>query len=190
MGKRKAYTPFSTSSEAGVTAAPVEGFIDVTQDVRPIIDTGFVDSKGRWIGHKTSDTEFKFYQKDEAIANGATFITAKGFDMTGFNDVTIAIRPTRTGNYGLVANMGSDGTNRYANLTPLNDAATLKGTRRDTDTANLQDLFNDGSEPVTADVWNIFYIANNLKNQKLLQFSITNSSGGISTVETCFLRSV
>jgi len=188
MGKRKAYTPFSTSSEAGVTAAPVEGFIDVTQDVRPIIDTGFVDSKGRWIGHQTSDTEFKFYQKDEAIANGATFITAKGFDMTGFNDVTIAIRPTNGGDYAIIACMGSDGTNRYANLTPLDAAATLRG--RIGSQNIFGDLFSDPAEALTANVWNILQSGNHLKNIKLLQFKITNNSGDISTVETCFLRSV
>jgi len=192
MGKRKAYTPFSTSSEAGVTAAPVEGFIDVTQDVRPIIDTGFVDSKGRWIGHVTSDTEFKFYQKDEEIANGATFITAKGFNMTGFQDLTLAIRPTNGGNVAITACMGSDGTNRYANLTPLDNAATLKGSFQADGVASTTfgTLVQDNSESLTADVWNIFYIQGRLKNQKLLQFKITNNSGGNSTVETCFLRSV
>jgi len=190
MGKRKAYTPFSTSSEAGVTAAPVEGFIDVTQDVRPIIDTGFVDSKGRWIGHVTSDTEFKFYQKDEAIANTANFITAKGFDMTGFQDVTLAIRPTNGGNYAIVAVMGSDGSNRFANLAPLNDAATLRGLIPAYAASSMNNIFSDSAESLTADVWNIFIIKDILSNQKLLQFKITNNSGGVSTVETCFLRSV
>jgi len=191
MGKRKAYTPFSLSSEAGVTAAPVEGFIEVTQEVRPTIDTGFVDSKGNWIGHQTSDTAFKFYQKDEAIANGGTFITAKGFDMTGFKDVTIAIRPTNAGNYGIVACMGSDGTNSYANLNPLDDAATLRFANNGAvGSEGFDKVLSDTAEGLIADVWNILHVQGRTANQKLLQFKITNSSGGISTVETTFLRIV
>jgi len=189
MGKRKAYTPFSTSSEAGVTAAPVEGFIDVTQDVRPIIDTGFVDRKGQWIGHVTSDETFKFYQKDDAIANGGDFITAFGLDMTGFNDIQIAIRPTNGGNYAITAVMGSDGSQSYANLNPVNAAAILKG-NSSVVPSTTDNLFVDTSEALTADVWNIFYIFNRVKNQKLLQFKLTNNSGGESTVETTFLRIV
>jgi len=190
MGKRKAYTPFSTSSEAGVTAAPVEGFIDVTQDVRPIIDTGFVDSKGQWIGHKTSDTTFKFYQKDEAIANGATFLTAFGLDMTGFNDIQIALRPTNGGTYGMRAVMGSDGSQSYANLNPVVAAATLRGNGAQLAPTDIEDLFNEGGESLTADVWNIFNLTVVLANQKLLQFLITNASNDVSTVETTFLRIV
>jgi len=191
MGKRKAYTPFSTSSEAGVTAAPVEGFIDVTQEVRPIIDTGFVDSKGQWVGHVTSDTTFKFYQKDEEIANGGNFITAFGLDMTGYNDIQIAIRPTNAGNVAMTAVMGSDGSQSYANLSPVDNAATLRGSINalSSDEA-ISNVLLDGNENLTADVWNIFYIGDRMKNQKLLQFKIVNNSGGISTVETTFLRIV
>ena len=35
----------------------------------------------------------------------------------------------------------------------------------------------------TADVWNIFYIQGRLADQKLLQFKITNNSGGSSDIE-------
>jgi len=195
MGKRKAYTPFSTSSEAGVTAAPVEGFIDVTQDVRPIIDTGFVDSKGRWIGHVTSDKTFNIYQKDEEIANGAEIITpsqnADGtwpLDMTGYSDIFLAIKPTNGGNYNLAALMGPDALS-FANLSPVNAGAVLKGNSSFVP-STAENLFVDSSEALTADVWNIFSIQNRLKNQKLLMFGITNNSGDISTIESAFMRLV
>jgi len=186
---RKGLAPWSLAREAGIESATVDGTIEVPQYVQPVLDTGFVDEKGNWKGVKSSDTEFKFYQKDQEVANGATFITAKGFDMTGFSDVTIAILPTNTGNVGMQAVMGSDGTNRYANLTPLNNAAILKG-EIDHTSSTLENLFVDSAEALTADVWNIFLIKDTLRNQKLLQFKITNNSGDVSTVETCFLRSV
>ena len=51
-------------------------------------------------------------------------------------------------------------------------------------------MFVDSAETLTADVWNIFMILRTLRNQKLLQFKITNNSGGISTIETAFMRLV
>jgi len=189
MSVRKTYAPYSVSGE-NIAQTPLEGYIEIEQKVTPTIETGFVDENGLWIGNNSSDTEFKFYQLDQEIANGATFITAKGFDMTGFKDVTLAIKPTNTGNYAITACMGSDGTNSYANLSPLNDAATLRGLV-DPRSNNCDDLFVDTAEALTADVWNILMIGwERLANQKLLQFKITNNSGGISTVETQFLRSV
>jgi len=194
MGKRKAYTPFSTSSEAGVTAAPVEGYILVDQEVRPTIDTGFVDSKGQWIGHQTSDTAFDIYQKDEAIANTGTILTpspnADGtwpLNMTGYCDVILAIKPTNGGNCSLTAIMASGGLS-FANLKPVDAAVTLRGVRGYGN--DVDPLFNDSAESMTADVWNIFVIQNVLRNQKLLQFQIQNNSGGISTIETAFMRMI
>ena len=46
--KRTGYAPWSLTREAGVQSATVNGTIDVTQDVRPNIDCGFVDEKGNW----------------------------------------------------------------------------------------------------------------------------------------------
>jgi len=198
MGKRKAYTPFSTSSEAGVTAAPVEGYIDVTQDVRPTVDTGFIDSKGIWIGHVTSDKQFIIY-KDEAIGNGGTIITpsvnADGtwpLDMTGFSHIQIAVKPTNGGNYAMKAVMGPDSIS-YANLAPVNAAASLKminQTDSSSSSGGFYDAVNDVAESLTADVWNIFTIYDRLESQKLLQFQITNNSGDVSTIETAFMRLV
>lgn len=191
-GKRKAYTPFSTSSEAGTTTAPVEGYIDVDQEVKPIVDTGFVDKQGIWQGHTTSDTEFSYYSKDEAIANGAEIQAPANIgilSMVGFTDLQIALRVTNGGNYAIKAIMASDGLIPYYNLIPPNAAAALK-MNIPTDTQEFKSCFEDSAESLTADVWNIFYLANNLKNQARLGFSITNNSGDISTIESMFLRLV
>ena len=107
--------------------------------------------------------------------------------MTGFNDIQIAIRPTNGGNFAIEAVMGPD-TDSYANLSPVNAAATLRGNFKEESV--VDNLFSDSAESLTADVWNIFIIASNLKNQKLLQFKITNNSGGSSDIEVMYLRIV
>ena len=109
--------------------------------------------------------------------------------MTGYNDIQIAIKPTNGGNYAITAVMGPD-TLSYANLNPVSAAATLKNNIDGGEKKAFVDAFNDSSEALTADVWNIFMIYGMLKNQKLLQFKITNNSGGSSDIETAFMRVV
>ena len=82
-------------------------------------------------------------------------------------------------------------TNAYANLTPVNAAATLQGAVDDVDSSGgIIPLFSQSAEALTADVWNIFMIGSRLRNQKLLQFKITNNSGAESNIEFASLRVV
>ena len=82
--------------------------------------------------------------------------------------------------------MGPDAIS-FANISPVNAGATLKGAldRNDMDTTLV-----DSAESLTADVWNIYIIGNQLQSQKLLRFSIVNNSGGSSDIETTFMRLV
>tara|TARA_Y100000310_G_C20558116_1_gene751602 strand:+ start:361 stop:939 length:579 start_codon:yes stop_codon:yes gene_type:complete len=188
---REGYAPWSLTREAGVQSATVDGTIEVPQYIQPVLDTGFVDEKGDWKGTKSSDEQFIQFQKDEAIANGGEILT-KTINMTGFQDMQIAINPSNGGNFAIQAIMGDNGgTEKYANLAPLNSAAPLKGTI-DTVVGNnaMDTIFSDAAESLTADVWNIFYIGSRLRGQKLLGFKITNNSGGNSDIQTAFLRLV
>lgn len=194
---RRGLAPWSLSREAGIESATVDGTIEIPQYVQPVLDTGFVDEKGDWKGAKSSDKDFIALQTDLGIANGADFITPSQnpdgtwpLDMTGFNDLFIAIKPTNGGNYAITAVMGPDAQS-FANLSPVNAAATLKGNiRSNGEEAVLNNLFSDTAEALTANVWNIFNIYKVLQNQKLLQFKITNNSGGSSDIETAFMRLV
>ena len=87
--------------------------------------------------------------------------------------------------------MGPD-TVSFANLNPVNPASTFN--RNNGTKAHLlifESLFEDGTVAMTADVWNIFIIGNNLRNQKLLQFKITNNTGSeAASIECAFMRLV
>jgi len=193
---RTGLAPWSLSREAGIESATVDGTIEVPQYVQPVLDTGFVDEKGNWQGQKSSDKDFISFRLDEEIANGATFLTPTvnpdgswPLDMTGFNDIAIAFKPTNGGQYEIEATMGPDSVS-YANLTPVDAASCLRGIPADGTGSNMISWLDDENETFTADVWNIFMIRGRLANYKLLQFKMVNSSGGISTIESAFMRLV
>jgi hypothetical protein len=194
--KRKAYAPFSLTSEAGVGQTPVEGYIDVNQMIYPSVDTGVIDENGEWKGVKASDKEFIAFTKDEAVQDGQDILTPTTnpngswpLDMTGYKDLQLAIKPTNSGNYAIEAIMGPDTVN-YANLRPINPASLIRLGSGGGSNSTFSTAFSDSAEALTADVWNIFMIQERLANQKVLQFKITNNSGSEATIECAFMRLV
>ena len=191
---RTGYAPWSLTREAGVQSATVDGTIEVPQYIQPTIDTGFVDIKGNWKGVRSSDETFFIDVTHEGIANGGDALCPQTtnldfIDMTGYNDLFVALKPTNGGTYQLKAVMGPD-TNTYANLTPVNPASTLRGLASNRNISVIDEVLVDGGEACTGDVWNIFVIQGVLRGQKNLQFKITNNSGGNSDITFAFLRMV
>lgn len=191
--KRKVYAPFSQTSEAGVTQTPVEGYIDVSQMIYPTVNTGVVNEKGQWAGVKSDDDDFTIMGTHLAVPNGEVVLSPAGdpdfIDMTGFRDMFIAIKPSNSGNLKVEAVMGPD-TNRFANLSPVNPAAELKGVKRNDSSASLSNLLVDASEGMANNVWNIFCLQGILSGQKNLQFKITNNTGSNNDIQFAFMRLV
>jgi hypothetical protein len=191
----KEYAPWSRETSDGLITSAVDSHVRVSQDVVPAITVGTIDKlSGKWEGVTVSDSIFLVDPTHEAVANGATVLCPQRsdheyIDMTGFKSLFIAIKPSNGGNVATTAVMGPDSYN-FANLNPVNAASNLRGTAAQGTPVDLENLYFDGSESLTADVWNIFYIANNLTNQKLLQFSIVNNSGGPSNIQFASMRIV
>jgi hypothetical protein len=194
MAIRKVYAPYSTTGEQ-VGQTPVEGYVDVKQEITPIILTGEFGKDGEWSGVTVSDKTFLIDTTHEAIANGATVLSPQKadheyIDMTGYNDLYIALKVTNTGNFAIDAVMGPS-TYTFANLSPINPTAVLRGASQPANsTADIQPLLEDAAQYMTADVWNIFVLHSLLANQKLLQFKIVNNSGDISDIQFASLRVV
>lgn len=192
---REGYAPWSLTRKAGVQSATVDGDIEVPQYIQPTLDTGFVDFKGDWKGRVSSDEQFFAFGYDEGIPNAGEILAPQAtgsnwpLDMTGFNAVQIAIKPTNGGSYRVEAVMGPNDFS-YANLNPVNPASTLYGNVGQNNPQDFTLLFAEDAQTLTADVWNIYVITNNLHDQKLLQFKIVNNSGADSTIETAFMRLV
>lgn len=192
--ERTGYAPWSLTREAGVQSATVDGTIKVPQYCQPTLDTGFIDEKGNWQGRKSNDEVFIGITKAEGIANGGVALfpdtnTFPSVNMTGFNDIIIAIKPSSGGNYAIKAIMGPD-TTPFANLTPVNSGATLQGAVDSRLDQKITDIFNDDVVGLDADVWNIYYVKDRLLNQKNMQFKLTNNSGAASNLEFGFMRIV
>ena len=194
---RKGIAPWSSNREAGIQSATVDGNIEIPQYVQPTIDTGFVDEKGDWKGLRVSDNAFQIHHDGVEIANGGYFLTPSAdadgtwpLDMTGFKSIFLAIKPTNGGAYRTEAVMGPD-SNSFANLSPVDAAALLKGSNSlEGQGDDFNSLLSDSAQTMTVNVWNIFMINNSVQDQKLLQFKITNNSGDISTIDTAFMRLV
>jgi hypothetical protein len=189
---RKSNSPWGSSYKEGLPSTAVNDTVDIDQNVRATITTGVIDVEtGQWEGIRVNDPQMSIGATGEGIANSGTVLfpgnaDAPSIDMTGYQDIFIAIKPTSGGNYQVAAVMGPVEV-PFGGLTPVNAAANLKGAirRNDMDTVLL-----DSSESMTADVWNIFTIKSQLANQKNMQFFVVNNTGAISTIEFAFMRMV
>jgi hypothetical protein len=191
---RKSNSPWGSSYKEGLPSTAVNDTVDIDQNVRATINTGVIDvATGQWQGIRLSDEQFRIDATHEAVANGAAALSPQSqpnfIDMTGYNDLFIAIKVTQGGNYQLDAVMGPD-TNMYSNLTPVDSATSLRGCFNGIGNEHdAEALFSD-TESLTADVWEIFIIEGRLSNQKLLQFLITNNTGSPSNIQFAFQRVV
>ena len=194
--KRTGYAPYSLTREAGVQSATVNGTIDVIQEIRPTINSGFLNEKGDWKGIKSSDENFFAFGKDVGIPNTGEILAPQQLgdkwplDMTGFNDLMIAMKPSSAGNYKIVAVMGPD-TVSFANLSPVASGVNLRGNSFPASTDDIAQLLNQSTEAFdVADAWTFLYIHSRLKGQKNLQIQITNNTGNPSNMEVAFMRLV
>jgi hypothetical protein len=196
MARRKSLAPWSELVIEGVIDSPIDSELRAEELLTPTVNTGFIDAKGVWKGVLSSDSTFGITQTDASVGNGGEIISPSAnadgtwpLDMTGYSNVVLAIKPTNAGNYAITAVMG---TGSFANLTPINSGATLRGViqGRSNSSGDFVTLMSDSAEALTADVWNIFMITSTVSNQKVLQFKIVNNSGDVSTIDTAFMRLV
>jgi hypothetical protein len=195
MAKRKAYAPFSLTSEAGVAQTPVEGYIDVEQKIYPTVATGTINENGTWSGVKSDDGDFIGFTKAEGIAGSGTVLfpdtnNFPSIDMTGFRHLQFAFKSTSNNAISINAVMGPD-TTAFANLKGVAAAVDLKfiSDSRYIDEA-FDNVLNDTSESMSANEWRLFTILNRAQGQKNLQILATNTGGSNIDLEFAFRRLV
>jgi len=177
---KRTNSPWSKTYKEGLPTTAVDDHVNINQTVAGTITTGVIDSAtGQWQGITVSDSAFTLDAVHEAVPNGATVTSPQGagyaIDMTGYNDLFIALIGSEAGNHAISAVMSGDVY--YANLTPINGGATLRGGDIYSNPTAMNDLFSDGAESLTADVWNIYSLPDMFKDQKSINFKITNNTG-------------
>ena len=188
----KEYAPWSRETEDGLITSAVDSYVRVSQDIVPALAVGSIDKlSGKWEGVTVSDSLFVVDPVHAGIPNGAVVLSPQQadheyIDMTGFRDILIAVKSNNAGNMTITAVMGPD-TYPFANLSPVNAAAPLKGSE-DPNLGTLEILFSQDPEALTANVWNIYSIKTKLAGQKLLQFQITNKNMGDSNIQFASMR--
>jgi len=190
----KTITPFSTRAKEGATDSPLGDFVIVDQTITPTADAGFFDKNtGKLEGVIGSDKLFTVDAIHEAVPNSATVLSPQGatnnIDMTGFNDLLIAVKPSNGGAVAISAVMGSGAS--FANLSPLNAGNVLRGNiHGNLNEDDIKNIFVDASETLIVDVWNIFIISGKFIHQKALQFKLVNNSGAESDIQFAYMRLV
>ena len=186
--KRKAYAPFSLASEAGVAQTPLEGYIDVEQQIYPSVNTGTINEKGRWTGVKSSDTEFIDISKATQVDDGVSeYFPADQIDMSGFTSFQFAIRPSNTGNHLFTITQGPT-TSKVLNLTPVNALETLRIV--DPIGTTFEDVLSD-TEALTANVWTVLTITDpRLTGQTNFKVRVRNNTGSPEDIEFAYRRIV
>ena len=191
--KRKAYAPFSLTSEAGVAQTPVEGYIDVDQMIYPTVSTGTVNENGKWTGIKSSDSEFFGFTKAEGIPGGATFLAPDtnahpSLNMQGFTGLQIAVLCSRSISIKMEALSGPD-TVPTLNLTPAAAGNLQKFTSNSPfSTSTMDNVLRDTAEAVVSDAWVIFTVQNRMAEQINLQIRIGNEDASAADFEVAFRR--
>jgi len=186
---RRSNSPWSKTYKEGLPTTAVNDHVNIDQNVNATITTGVIDSlTGLWKGVTVTDDFFALDAVHEAVPNTGTVLSPQsgGIDMTGFNDLFIAIKSTEAGAIAITAVMG---TNPFANLSDLATGQDLRGTTSLVP-KSIDDILKDASEVMIADVWNIFSIKNAVNQQKSLQFKLTNNSGSEADVQFAYLRVV
>ena len=195
--ERKAYAPFSLTSEAGVAQTPVDGYIDVRQEIYPTVNTGTINENGKWAGVKSDDTEFIGFTKVEALGSSSEALVPTGpreednyINMAGFRHLQIAIKSDTTDTVDLIARMGPD-TSAFANLSPVSAGAELRFLSASRYLDNTFDeVLKDTSEVTSAGEWVIWTILDRMIGQEHMQIGVNNDASSPITFEFAYRRLV
>ena len=164
--------------------------------VRPMLDCGVISKEtGQWEGVTTSDPQFIGLTIALSMANGGSALfpdtnAYPSIDMTGFSNIFIALKTTRSGNVAIEAVAGPD-TLPFGGLTPVNTGIGLRAFKTlASGSADRTEVVLDSSEAITQDVWDFFYIPQRCSDQQNMQFKIVNNSGGTADIEFGYQRLV
>jgi len=187
---QKASTPWSTRTVAeGGTDSPVGDLVPVPDEIKPVVNTGFISLSGKYTGLPSDDLQFTFQDPNQAVAAGADYefpvnmlqhdiLILAILDSSG-NNINVDIfanNPTEvSGPYTPFADVGVNGSANWRINAPPG-------------AGSLEFILRDTNEDLAA-TWQ-FYKITNLRGTQV-RFLIHNNEGAdAGTISTAYLRLV
>lgn len=187
--RRKGSAPWSLTKDTGLSDAPVSGSPFVEGDeVKPVIDAGYIDGKGLWQISPSSDAAFTFQDPLQVLAPGADLEFSANMlnhdimilallDSSGnaINvDIVVKNPTTLSGPYIPFAEVGVNGAQAWqaAGLNP----------------PHFEDILNDTSSTLAA-TWQ-FYKITHLRGTQIRLVIHNNEGADAGTISTAYMRLV
>lgn len=185
-----ASTPWSSRTVAeGGTDSPVGDLVPVPDEIKPVVNTGFISLSGKYTGLPSDDLQFTFQDPAQALAAGASmFIDVDLMQHDGLifaildssgNDVNVDVMyrlpATPTGPYTPFATVGVQGEETWH----INKAIG---------SGQLEEVLNDTSSGLY-DTW-IFYKLIKLRGTVGTIVLRSNEGADAGTISTAYLRLV
>jgi len=185
-----ASTPWSTRTVAeGGTDSPVGDLVPVPNEIKPVVNTGFISTSGKYTGLAANDLQFTFQDPEQALAAGADMEFP--LNMLNHDTIILAILDSsgNTINIDLLANNPTTLSGPY---TPFG-AVGVNGDKLWThnpigNSGDLRNILSDSSEDLAA-TWQFYKICHLFGLQ--IRMVIHNNEGSdAGTISTAYLRLV
>jgi len=187
---QKASTPWSTRTVAeGGTDSPVGDLVPVPDEIKPVVNTGFIATTGKFTGLPADDLQFTFQDPNQALAPGADL----EFDVNMLNHDILILAVLDSGgnhiNIDLIANNPTTLTGPYAPFADVGgNGSFVWSINKNTSDGQLKDILND-NDFATRTTWEFFKVFQ--LRGTLLRMVIHNNSGSdTGTISTAYLRLV
>jgi len=188
--RRKGSAPWSLTKDTGLSDAPVSGSPFVEGDeVKPVIDAGYIDGKGLWQINPSSDAAFTFQDPAQALAAGADM----EFPVNMLNhDIMILAILDSSGNAINVDIIARNPTTLSGPYTPFSDvgvngAESWRMNKNPTG-GTMHFILEDTSEDLAA-TWQ-FYKLFQLRGTQIRLLIHNNEGANAGTISTAYMRLV
>jgi len=188
--RRKGSAPWSLTKDTGLSDAPVSGSPFVEGDeVKPVINAGFIDATGLWQINPGDDLAFTFQDPSQAIGPGADV----EFPVNMLkHDILILALLDASGNDINVDIFGHNPTTPSGPYAPF-QAVGVNGnqvwrTNKNTTTGAFYDILWDNDEGLTS-TWEFLKISD-LRGTQLRMIIHNNDGSNAGTISTAYMRLV
>ena len=188
--RRKGSAPWSLTKDTGLSDAPVSGSPFVEGDeVKPVIDAGYIDASGLWQISPSDDLAFTFQDPDQALAAGADLEFA--VDMLKHDILIVALLDSSGNNINadLIGNNPTTLTGPYVPFGTVGVNGSFPwAENKNTGDGQLKDILNDNSLDLRT-TWE-FVKAINLRGTQLRVVVHNNEGADAGTISTAYMRLV